>query len=286
MSTKSNLFFRNLYYSISPNNRLLVRKLVYFPIDFLNAFGQKNKDAIPKKGDIFIGSGDFVKQGKHQLDLLKQYADIQPEGKILDVGSGIGRTAFALKTYLNETALYDGFDVVEKGVVWCQKNISNIHHNFTFKYIPLNNDLYYLTENKADKFTFPYQSNFYDTVFLFSVFTHMQPLEVQNYLNEISRVLKPGGKCLTTFFYYSSDNEEFISAKNGEFIFPYLKEGYRLMNEKVPSANIAFEKNNLIGMIEKSGLKIAQLIDGEWKGSQSDSKLRDFQDVFLLEKPN
>lgn len=286
MSTKSKLFFRNLYYSLSPSNRLLIRKIVYFPSDFLKIFTGSKSEIIPNKGDIFIGSGDFVLQGENQLKLLKEYAAIKEDEKILDVGSGIGRTAVALKKYLSKDAVYHGFDVVEKGVVWCQKNISNVHPNFTFKYIPLNNDLYYLTENKADKFTFPYQSNFYDTVFLFSVFTHMQPLEVQNYLNEISRVLKPGGKCLTTFFYYSSDNEEFISAKNGEFIFPYLKEGYRLMNEKVPSANIAFEKNNLIGMIEKSGLKIAQLIDGEWKGSQSDSKLRDFQDVFLLEKPN
>ena len=95
MSTKSNLFFRNLYYSLSPDNRLLVRKLVYFPVDLLNSIIKKNKDLIPKKGDIFIGSGDFVKQGKHQLDLLKQYANLQADGKILDVGSGIGRTAFA-----------------------------------------------------------------------------------------------------------------------------------------------------------------------------------------------
>lgn len=269
---------------MSPNNRLLVRKLVYFPIDFLNSFGRKNKDVIPKKGDIFIGSGDFVKQGKHQLDLLKQYADIKPDGKILDVGSGIGRTAFALKTYLNETAVYDGFDVVEKGVVWCQKNISNEYPNFKFKCTPLNNDLYHLTDDKAEKFVFPYQSDFYDTVFLFSVFTHMQPLEVQNYLNEICRVLKPGGKCLATFFYYTSANEDFISSKNGSFIFPFKKENYRLMSEKVTSANIAFEENKLKEMIVATGLHLTETIDGYWKGAQSESELRDFQDVFILTK--
>lgn len=286
MSTKSKLFFRNLYYSLSPSNRLLIRKIVYFPADLVKMFQGSKNEIIPNKGDIFIGSGDFVLQGENQLKLLKEYAKIQENGTILDVGSGIGRTAVALKKYLSKDGVYDGFDVVEKGVVWCQKNISNVHPNFTFKYIPLNNDLYYITENKADKFTFPYQSNFYDTVFLFSVFTHMQPLEVQNYLNEISRVLKPGGKCLATFFYYNSENEAFISANNGEFIFPFLKEGYRLMNEKVPSANIAFEENNLKKMIQISGLEIAQQIDGEWKGTKSDGKLRDFQDVFLLEKPN
>lgn len=283
MSTKSKLFFRNLYYSLSPNNRLLVRKLVYFPLDFVNSFG-KGKDAIPKKGDIFIGSGDFVKQGKHQLDLLKKYVDIPADGKILDVGSGIGRTAFALKSCLTENAVYDGFDVVEKGVLWCRKNISNECPNFSFKCTPLNNDLYHIASDKADKFVFPYESDFYDTVFLFSVFTHMQPLEVQNYLNEISRVLSPKGKCLATFFYYSSVNEEFISSQNGEFIFPYKKDGYRLMNEKVPSANIAFGENELKKMIANAGLHLSATIDGYWKGQQPGNELRDFQDVFVLEK--
>jgi SAM-dependent methyltransferase len=284
MSTKSNLFFRNLYYSFSPNNRLLVRKLVYFPSDFINSFSSKNKDSIPKKGDIFIGSGDFVKQGKHQLELLKHYVDIQADGKILDVGSGIGRTAFALKSYLDENALYDGFDVVEKGVTWCQKNISNQHSNFNFKYTPLHNDLYHLASGKAEKFVFPYQSDFYDTVFLFSVFTHMQPLEVQNYLNEIYRVLKPGGKCLATFFYYTSVNEDYISSQNGEFIFPFKKGNYRVMNEKVPSANIAFEENKLKEMFASAGLQLSATIDGYWKEQYSDGQLRDFQDVFILEK--
>ncbi len=285
MSTKSKLFFRNLYYSLSPDNRLLVRKLVYFPVDFVDSFGTK-KNAIPKKGDIFIGSGDFVKQGKHQLELLKQYAGIQPDGKFLDVGSGIGRTAVPLKDFATSTAVYDGFDIVEKGVVWCQKNISNQYPNFKFKYVPLNNDLYHLASGKAEQFVFPYASDSYDTIFLFSVFTHMQPLEVENYLNEIHRVLKPGGKCLATFFYYNSENENFIANENGEFIFPFKKDGYRLMNEKVPSANIAFEEPKLKEMIASAGLAISKTVDGFWKGQQPGNQLRDFQDVFVLEKRN
>ena len=33
-----------------------------------------------------------------------------------------------------------------------------------------------------------------------SVFTHMRRREVANYLSEISRVLKPNGKCYITYF--------------------------------------------------------------------------------------
>jgi ubiquinone/menaquinone biosynthesis C-methylase UbiE len=283
MFTKSKLFFRNLYYSLSPKNRFLVRKIVYFPSDFVNSFSS-SKHKIPKKGDIFIGSGDYVSQGNHQVELLKQYANLQPEFTVLDVGSGIGRTAYALQFYLNQQAKYDGFDVVEKGVKWCKENISKNYSNFNFKHVSLHNDLYVSSTEKAEKFQFPYNDDNYNTVFLFSVFTHMQPKEVQNYLNEIHRVLKVNGKCLATFFYYSNSNEKLITENNGAFIFPYLKDGYRLMNEKVTSANIAFSEEMLMKMIENSGLNVVQIIDGTWKNSSTTEKLQDFQDVFVLEK--
>jgi ubiquinone/menaquinone biosynthesis C-methylase UbiE len=263
--------------------RLLVRKIVYFPIDIFESFSNKNKN-IPKKGDIFIGSGDFISQGLQQLDLLKTYANLKPENRVLDVGSGIGRTAFALKDFLNKTALYEGFDVVEKGVLWCKNNISNNFTNFNFNYTPLNNDLYFLTDKKAEKFNFPYLDNSFDTVFLFSVFTHMQPLEVQNYLKEINRVLKPSGKCLATFFVYNNENEIQISTNNNGFNFQFLKDNYRLMNEKVPSANIAFNEKKLNQMIENAGLKITNQIDGFWKSNLKVNYLQDYQDVLILEK--
>jgi ubiquinone/menaquinone biosynthesis C-methylase UbiE len=278
------MILRKIYYLLSPNMRIFVRKVVYFPIDlYENNFGKKT-DKIPNKGDIFIGSGDFVAQGKHQLELLKTYTNLQPNHNVLDIGSGIGRTAFALKNYLSKTATYDGFDVVEKGVVWCQKNITNDFPNFNFKYTPLNNDLYYLTDKKAEKFTFPYEDNSFDTIFLFSVFTHMQPLEVQNYLNEMCRVLKPNGKCLATFFVYNNEIESFIASENGTYIFPYKKEGFRLMNEKVPSANIAFEEENLKLMLKNADLKLNNQINGNWKDKSKVDYIQDFQDVLVFEK--
>ncbi|WP_417943184.1 class I SAM-dependent methyltransferase [Flavobacterium sp. RS13.1] len=133
------------------------------------------------------------------------------------MGCGIGRAAVALTQYLSKQAKYEGFDVVEKGIIWCKKHITKDFPNFNFQYIPLNNDLYHFTDQKAEEFVFPYENNSFDTIFLFSVFTHMQPLEVQNYFNEIQRVLKTGGKCLGTFFLYDDKNEEVISSKQNQF---------------------------------------------------------------------
>ncbi|SEO77775.1 Methyltransferase domain-containing protein [Flavobacterium sp. CF108] len=274
---------RSLYYAISPKSRFLVRKIYYFPADFWNSLNRKKNKYEPKKGDIFIGSGDFLSQGKHHLELLKEYTSLLPDHSVLDVGCGIGRAAVPLTQYLSTKGKYEGFDVVKKGIDWCRKNISKDFSNFNFQHISLNNDLYNLTNQKAENFKFPYEDNSFDTVFLFSVFTHMQPKEVQNYLNEIYRVLKPDGKCLSTFFLYDDQNEEYISKENKGFCFPYQKENYRLMNEKVPSANIAFKEELLFEMIQISQLKLENKIYGTWSNRAVDA-LFDYQDILILKK--
>ncbi len=274
---------RSLYYAISPKSRFLVRKIYYFPADFWNFLNRKKNKYEPKKGDIFIGSGDFLSQGKHHLELLKEYTSLQPDYSVLDVGCGIGRAAVPLTQYLSTKGKYEGFDVVKKGIDWCRKNISKDFSNFNFQHISLNNDLYNLTNQKAENFKFPYEDNSFDTVFLFSVFTHMQPKEIQNYLNEIYRVLKTDGKCLSTFFLYDDQNEEYISKDNRGFCFPYQKENYRLMNEKVPSANIAFKEELLFEMIQTSQLELENKIYGTWSNRAVDA-LFDYQDILILKK--
>lgn len=274
---------RNIYYSLSPKSRFLVRKLYYYPIDILDSIQGKKNKYVPNKGDIFIGSGDFLAQGNHHLEILKKYAYLKENHSVLDIGCGIGRAAVALTQFLSEEGKYEGFDVVEKGILWCKKHISADYPNFNFQYIPLNNDLYHFTDQKAEDFVFPYEDNSFDTIFLFSVFTHMQPLEVQNYFNEIQRVLKPGGKCLGTFFLYDAKNEEAISNKQNKINFPYERENFRLMNEKVPSANIAFNEKYIDKMIKIADLKLENKIYGNWSKRICEG-LFDFQDILVFKK--
>jgi ubiquinone/menaquinone biosynthesis C-methylase UbiE len=275
---------RNIYYRLSPEMRLLSRKLYYFPTDLLHKISGKKNKLEPDKGDIYIGSGDFTAQGKHQLGLLIRMADLKPGDSVLDVGSGIGRTAVALTGYLDKTGNYEGFDVVEKGVKWCNKNIKTQFPNFNFRFVPLNNDLYNTATNDAVNFKFPYTENRFDVVFLFSVFTHMRPAEVKNYLNEIYRVLKPGGRCLASFFVYNQTEEKHIS-ENNSFRFPFKENGYRLMDKNVECANIAFEEQYLKSSIEKGGLLLTEILDGYWKDEKNKKEISDFQDVLILKKP-
>lgn len=200
---------RQFYYALTPTLRFAVRRLYYLPVDcYERVFGKKDP-LIPPKGMIFIGSGDFRQQGQHILKLLIDHAGLTPESKVLDIGCGIGRLASALTGFLSPTGSYDGFDIVKKGINWCRKQISSRYPNFTFKHIDLKNDLYNVkTDREAKNFSFPYPDESFDCIALTSVFTHMMPEDVDNYLGQIARVMKSGGKCLATFFLINPEIEK------------------------------------------------------------------------------
>jgi SAM-dependent methyltransferase len=229
---------------------------------------------------IFTGSGDFVAQGEKMLAYLQELAGLQPYHAVLDIGSGIGRIAIPLTGYLDQNGRYEGFDVVRRGVEWCQKNISSRHANFQFRYIDLDNDLYKSGGGSARDFTFPYEDNQFDLTVLTSVFTHMLPDEVENYLKEIQRVLKPGGKCFATFFVW---NDQAAQHQNPAFAFPHDKGHYRLMDEQVKSANVAFEEQYLEGIIAQAGLSKQAVHYGFWAGRDK-TACKDFQDIVILRK--
>lgn len=270
---------RKLYYKLSPELRFTARKLYYFPTDLYETLTGKRGKYEPKKGDIYTGPGNFRLIGNQQVNLLKIHAGLKPENRVLDIGCGIGRTASILTEFLSKEGSYEGFDAVEKGILWCQNTIGKDFRNFKFKYVPLENDLYNKNSQKAVDFKFPYEDDSFDTVFLFSVFTHMQPDEVQHYLKEIRRVLKKDGKCLATFFILSGKYPQ-----REKEVFPFQKGNYRLMDENVVNANIAFEEEFLNQMIEASGLQKSKFISGFWKDFNLKSDENEFQDVILLTK--
>ncbi len=273
-------WLRKFYYYLPPGLRFLSRRLYYAPIDIWEDLTGKRAPGIPPRGMIFTGSGDFIAQGHKLVNFFIEYGRLQPSNHVLDVGSGIGRIALPLTTYLDESARYEGFDAVKYGVRWCQKSITRNYPNFNFQYVPLENDLYRRGGIRPETYSFPYSDDAFDFVAVVSVFTHMLPEELVNYLYEIHRVLKKGGSCFATFFIWNAESER-LSEYNEGFQFHYDYPDFRLMDEKVKRANVAFKEDFLFRKIEEAGFRFSEKLPGFWCGRERE-KCLDFQDILVL----
>ena len=142
----------------------------------------------------YVGAGNFKEIGDDFLQLFTRLGHLKPSDDVLDVGCGIGRMALAMVNYLEPTSRFEGFDIVKHGIDWCERNITTRWPNFNFKHSDIYNKCYNEPGRQVSrKYRFPYEDNSFDFAFLTSVFTHMLPRDMESYLGEIHRVLRPGG---------------------------------------------------------------------------------------------
>ena len=134
--------------------------------------------------------GSYEKLGKAQADLVLKTAGAE-EFAIVDVGCGSGRLAYALRT-LNGVS-YFGVDVVPELLDYAQRKCARADWKFeTITALKIPSD-----DASANIVTF------------MSVFTHLKTDEVQTYLDEAYRVLKPGGAVIAS--YLELGNAEHVS---------------------------------------------------------------------------
>ena len=277
-------FLRSAYYALPPVVRRASRRVWYLPLDIMESVSGARDSMVPPRGRIFIGSGDFVKAGESIKDQLVELGGLLPNHRVLDVGCGIGRVAVPLTRYLGEQGSYEGFDIVKSAIKWCKRKIHGPYPNFNFTHIDLKNDLYNLgTDKEAKDFVFPYAENEFDLVFLTSVFTHMVLADVENYLEQIRRVLKPGGTCFATFFLMNEEAENLMKS-SGRFMFNTALDHHYLFHARVREANVAYDEKYLVEeMIGTKGFSVDLVEHGFWPG-RPQTELGNFQDICIFRK--
>jgi len=262
--------------------RPILRSIYVFPLGIIDRLGNRNS-MVPPRSLIYFGGGDFEKIGQLFKGYFIDLANLQPEHRVLDVGCGTGRMAVPLTDYLSEKGEYWGFDIIKKGIEWCQENISKKFRNFHF----LHSDVYsrhYNASGKinANEYVFPFDSGYFDLVILTSVFTHMLPPDLENYVAEVSRVLKPGGRCVITFFLMTEESEALIRSGHSSLIFKDRIEGCFTTNRNDPEAAIAYDETDVQEIYRRNGLAITQPTRyGSW------CKRKDFltyQDLIIAAK--
>jgi SAM-dependent methyltransferase len=106
----------------------------------------------------------------------------------------------------------------------------------------------------------------FDFIFLGSVFTHMLPDDVEQYLREISRLLAPGGVCVASYFLITDDNRAGID--NGRsfmsFGVPHASGVCLLHDAAVPESAVAFDEAFVCRAHAQAGLRIRDIRRGQW----------------------
>jgi SAM-dependent methyltransferase len=205
---------------------------------------------------------------------------LRPEHRVLDIGSGIGNLAIALRDYLRGG--YDGIEIHPEAVDWCQRTITPRHPAFRFHRANLASRAYNPRGDVlASEYRFPFADASFDYVFLASVFTHMMPDAVEHYIHEISRVLTSGGICVETFFLLNDESRTGVDAGRSFMQFPVRHSSgqCRLNDAHVPEAAVALEEKFIRRIHDQSQLTITDVRRGLWWSGE-----RHDQDVVTARK--
>jgi SAM-dependent methyltransferase len=238
--------------------RYCARKTKYPPLSARQKVG----------GSLWASIRQFDAVGRDSVRLLREVTKLMPTHSVLDIGCGCGRMAIPLLEYLDPNAKFYGGDVDREMIAWCSRNVSSRHSNAAFFHIDVFNSFYNPDLGKqAKEYVFPVADHAVDRVMLVSVFTHMMPDDIEQYLREISRMLTDGGMALMSFFLLTPERLQGAPRPVVEAKFPFSKGRHRLASEKYPELDIAFDEALLMEMIDRAGLKLQQpILWGVWAG--------------------
>jgi SAM-dependent methyltransferase len=263
-------------------------RAVYFaPLDVLDSVSGRKQRLTPPRSMNFTGAvSDLANSAELYVDRLREFAGLTPSSRVLDIGCGFGRLATGLVRYFDEKGSYDGLDIVASAVDWCTANITTAHPNLRFVHADVINTEYNPTGRvNASEYKFPFDDATFDVIVLSSVFTHMLPPAVDNYLSEISRVLKPDGHCLATYLMLTEASHSRMPTKQSIMKFNHNLGTHWLVSQRTPELSVGYEEEFIKTLHETHGLEY-RLYPGNWCGQPSSFPRRDIaeQDVVVARK--
>ena len=181
-----------------------------------------------------LGGRQYHKTGQFFLKILQDHARLKAGSRVLEIGCGSGRAALALAEFLND-GKYVGMDIEEISLLACRSNKTLQKKKFQFDLMNIYSEEYNPKGDiEAAEYRFPYPDQSFGVIFLTSVFTHMLPDTVSNYVSEIGRMLAPGGCCLFTTFVMDAGTEGYGIS------FPYEARDYCLFQKTFPEKAVGY----------------------------------------------
>lgn len=141
-------------------------------------------DSSVDTGAKYAVGAEFDAIGIVEVETVRYYG-LAADSYLIDVGCGSGRLAKPLSA--SHTGPYFGTDVVPDLIAYARSTVGRPDWRFEV----------------IDGFTIPEADGVADMVCFFSVFTHLLHEQTYLYLEEASRVLKPGGKIVLSFLEFA-----------------------------------------------------------------------------------
>ncbi len=209
---------------------------------------------------------------------------MRQDASVLELGCNHGRTMLGLVDYLRPPGRYEGLDILPEQIEFAQKNIHAALPIFNFTHADIQNRLYNPQGKlSAESYRFPYDDGSFDVVYAASLFTHLLPAVLSNYLKETKRVLRQGGCCLFSFFLLENYRGPGTSvAQMYQFDYPLNgSKDVAVHDPEQPEQVIAYT-STLIGQIAAdAGLKVRSVLPGYWSKAH-DTNINE-QDLVVLE---
>jgi SAM-dependent methyltransferase len=150
-------------------------------------------------GHNFEDDGAFLDAAVRDAQRLQGDLGISVSSRVLDIGCGVGRLPIGLLAHFGQMPPYTGVDVTEGVIRWCQKHITD--PAATFVHLDLANKRYNPRgEAISGSLRLPLSDASFDAIYLYSVFSHMELLDIKTYLKEFKRLLAPDATVFLTAF--------------------------------------------------------------------------------------
>lgn len=254
------------------------------PLDWAARALNGKRELPPLRLRRYVGPlRSFESSGAEFMSYCRLLLELRTEERVLDVGCGCGLMALQFKDYLDKRGRYNGLDLHDPSIRWCRRHITPAHPNFEFARIDVQSDAYNPGGRyAADEYVFPFDDQSFDAVLLKSVFTHLRPGPVENYLKEVSRLLSPGGRALATFFLLNERQASLRREGLNRIDFPFGEGVWRHAYRESPESAVAYREDFILELLNRHGLALKRpIIYGSWSGLREGLS---FQDMLLLER--